>query len=233
MVATFFFDVVGLPGIATNMMTWHGVIMLFTVRPSRQESALSKGLCCFGTIGEAITVRAVAHILRLTSHGNSQRRRIPTDRHPCKSSVKEKHGCSGALGRARIFRMQNRSARILPLGGGSCLRRTRHPFTVSGQRPSQKIECVFSASPETVRREPREFNLRCSVGQWRDLAVCALCDPGAFPFVGLVFQAASRLPSSAGTKSRCARSTARRYATILRATASVARLAFPFCFSLS
>jgi hypothetical protein len=71
--------------------------------------------------------------------------------------------------------MQNRSARILPLGGGSCFRRTRHPFTVSGQRPSQKIECVFSASPETVRREPREFHLRCSVGQWRDLAVCALC----------------------------------------------------------
>ena len=55
------------------------------------------------------------------------------------------------------------------------------------RRPSQKIECVFSASPETVRREPREFHLRRSVGQWRDLAVCALCDPGAF-FVGLVFR---------------------------------------------
>src|SRR2546426_8148193 len=48
------------------------------------------------------------------------------------------------------------------------------------RRPSQKIECVFSASPETVRRGPREFHLRRSVGQWRDLAVCALCDPGAF-----------------------------------------------------
>ena len=56
------------------------------------------------------------------------------------------------------------------------------------RRPSQKIECVFSASPETVRREPREFHLRCSVGQWRDLAVCALCDPGDFLFVGLVFR---------------------------------------------
>ena len=101
------------------------------------------------------------------------------------------------------------------------------------QRPSQKIECVFSASPETVRREPREFHLRCSVGQRRDLAVCALCDPGAFSFRWPGFQAASHLPSSAVTKSRCPRSTARRYATILRATASVARLAFPFCFSLS
>src|SRR5438045_4819306 len=28
------------------------------------------------------------------------------------------------------------------------------------RRPSQKIECVFSASPETVRREPREVHLR-------------------------------------------------------------------------
>ena len=46
---------------------------------------------------------------------------------------------------------------------------------------------MFSASPETVRREPREFHLRRSVGQWRDLAVCALCD-GAFLFVGLVFR---------------------------------------------
>ena len=43
------------------------------------------------------------------------------------------------------------------------------------RRPSQKIECVFSASPETVRREPREFHLRRSVGQWRDLAVRAVC----------------------------------------------------------
>jgi len=40
------------------------------------------------------------------------------------------------------------------------------------QRPSQKIECVFSASPETVRRKPREVRLLRSVGQWQDLAVC-------------------------------------------------------------
>src|SRR5438094_5561270 len=50
----------------------------------------------------------------------------------------------------------------------SCLRRTGHPFTVSGPcGPSQKIECVFSASPETIRREPREFDLRRSVGNRR------------------------------------------------------------------
>ena len=37
------------------------------------------------------------------------------------------------------------------------LGRTRHPFAVSGsEEPSQKIEYVFSASPETIRREPRK-----------------------------------------------------------------------------
>ena len=101
---------------------------------------------------------------------------VMEDRHPCKSSVKGKHWSSGALGRARIFRART-SARI-------CLSAVVPAFAEPdihslsrAQRPSQKIECVFSASPETVRREPREFHLRCSVGQWRDLAVCALCDP--------------------------------------------------------
>ncbi len=45
--------------------------------------------------------------------------------------------------------------------------------------------------------------------------------------------AAAVLRSSAGTKSLCCRSTASRYATIFRATASVARLLFPFCLSRS
>ena len=65
----------------------------------------------------------------------------------------------------------------MPLGGGSCLRRTGHPFAVSGPGgPSQKIESGFAASPETIQREPREFDLRRSVGKWQDLAACALCD---------------------------------------------------------
>jgi hypothetical protein len=46
--------------------------------------------------------------------------------------------------------------------------------------PSQKIEFVFAASPETIRGEPREFDLRRSVGKMRDLAACALCNPVAF-----------------------------------------------------
>ncbi len=54
------------------------------------------------------------------------------------------------------------------------LGRTRHPFAVSdSEEPSQKIEFVFSASPETIRREPRECDLLRSVGNMQDLAVCA------------------------------------------------------------
>jgi len=38
--------------------------------------------------------------------------------------------------------------------------RTRHLFAASGsEEPSPKIEFVFSASPETIRREPPEFDL--------------------------------------------------------------------------
>jgi hypothetical protein len=56
------------------------------------------------------------------------------------------------------------------------LGRTRHPFAVSGsEEPSQKIEFVFSASPEAIRREPRECDLLRSVGNRQDLAVCAFC----------------------------------------------------------
>jgi hypothetical protein len=44
-----------------------------------------------------------------------------------------------------------------------------------------KIELAFSASPETTRREPLEFDLRHSVGKPQDLADCPLCDPNVFP----------------------------------------------------
>jgi hypothetical protein len=49
------------------------------------------------------------------------------------------------------------SSHLTPLGCGPCVRRTGHPFAASGPRgPSQKIELVFSASPETVSGEPKE-----------------------------------------------------------------------------
>jgi hypothetical protein len=81
------------------------------------------------------------------------------------------------------------------------LGRTRHPFAVSGlEWPSQKIEFVFSASPETIRREPRECDLLRSVGNMQDLAVCAFL---FILFISAVFYAAVVLRSSAGTKSLC------------------------------
>jgi hypothetical protein len=51
------------------------------------------------------------------------------------------------------------------------------------KRPSQKIEFVFSASLEAIRREPREITLLRSVGKQQDLAVCALCNPVCFSLI--------------------------------------------------
>src|SRR5207245_2274415 len=78
------------------------------------------------------------------------------------------HGPETVNGCPVLRRQEPPQLARVPLGGGSCLRRTGPPFTVSGPcGPSQKIECVFSASPETIRREPREFDLRRSVGNRR------------------------------------------------------------------
>jgi hypothetical protein len=84
----------------------------------------------------------------------------------------------GALRRARIGSDQDASSATVPLGFWFLPCRTRHPFAVSGSRePSQKIEFVFSASPETIRREPRELELLRPVANQRDLAVCASMNP--------------------------------------------------------
>ena len=104
-------------------------------------------------------------------------------RHPCKSLSREKTvlltRATEERARTDIFRMC--STQRVPLGSGSCFRRTGHPFAVSGSEgPSQKIEFVFSASPETFRREPPEFDLLRSVGKQQDLAACALCNPVIF-----------------------------------------------------
>src|SRR5438874_6479560 len=98
------------------------------------------------------------------------RSQFPDCRPPCKSFVKgEKDSPDARLGGARtIEAIRTRSSHVCLSAVVSCLRRTGHPFTVSGPcGPSQKIECVFSASPETIRREPREFDLRRSVGNRR------------------------------------------------------------------
>src|SRR5271168_1233176 len=84
-------------------------------------------------------------------------------------------GVPGTLTRACKSSFPGCSARTVCLSASvPALGRTRHPFAVSClEEPSQKIEFVFSASPETIRREPREGNLLRSVGNMQDLAVCA------------------------------------------------------------
>jgi hypothetical protein len=80
----------------------------------------------------------------------------------------------GALWRARIEPIRMFPSALVPLGGWFLPCRTGHPFAVSGsEEPSQKIEFVFSASPETIRREPSEFVFLRSVANRRDLAACA------------------------------------------------------------
>jgi hypothetical protein len=96
-------------------------------------------------------------------------------RHPCKSFVKLRHGCPGhAQGSVQSTVPGCFTRKVCLSASVPALGRTRHPFAVSdSEEPSQKIEFVFSASPETIRREPREFDLLRSVGKMQDLAVCA------------------------------------------------------------
>ena len=90
---------------------------------------------------------------------------------------REGTGVPGTLARACKSCYSGCSVRKICLSASvPALGRTRHPFAVSGsEEPSQKIEFVFSASPETIRREPREGDLLRSVGNRQDLAVCAFC----------------------------------------------------------
>ena len=87
-----------------------------------------------------------------------------TDIHVSLLSRKNTRG--QARSRERAILGQDLQLASVPLGFGPCLRRTGHPFAASGPRgPSQKIELVFAASPETVSGEPQEsFYLRRSLG---------------------------------------------------------------------
>ena len=108
---------------------------------------------------------------------------LPCGRPLCKSLSREKTILltRATEERAKPTPSEPTARNVCLSAGGSCLRRTRHLFAVSGPvGPSQKIEFVFSASPETIRREPRECDLLRSVGQLRDLAVCAPCNPVIF-----------------------------------------------------
>jgi len=86
---------------------------------------------------------------------------LPDCRRPWKSSVKRKREFFGrAQESARCddrdsFLRTSASRRVVP--ASPC--RTGHPFAVSSsEEPSQMIEFVFSASPETIRSEPPEFD---------------------------------------------------------------------------
>ena len=64
----------------------------------------------------------------------------------------------GALGRARVWLIRIQGCARVPHGGGS-----PHPMQdrtsigcLGSREPSQMIEFVFSASPETIRNEPPE-----------------------------------------------------------------------------
>src|SRR5947209_18087243 len=105
---------------------------------------------------------------------------------PCKSFVKRKQSTPDARVRGARKRRLGKSpsahvclSAVVPASQNRtsicCLR--------SFARPSQKIEFVFSASPETIRRRPREIALRRPVGHRQDLAACAPCNPFS-PAVG-------------------------------------------------
>src|SRR5262249_39312527 len=84
--------------------------------------------------------------------------------------------------RTNILRIYN-SQRV-PLGDSSC--RSQNRTSICCLRPggpSQKIEFVFAAGPETTRRQPREFDRLLSVGYLPALEACARCNSNIFSFL--------------------------------------------------
>src|SRR5438094_481217 len=92
--------------------------------------------------------------------GRKSERFRPVSRPPCKSlSIRKTLRPRRARESAHTKDFRVLQLAGVPLGIGSCLRRTGHPFAVLGlERPLQKIEFVFAASPETIRGEPREYD---------------------------------------------------------------------------
>ena len=115
-----------------------------------------------------------------------------SSRPPCKSLVKRKQNSPDArFGGARKILIARTPAAIVPLGGGSCLRRTGHPFVVSSSEGAvtQDYVCVHCQSRNNPRGASGVELLR-SVGHRRDLAACALFSPFPLP------QSAVMLPRS-------------------------------------
>ena len=98
------------------------------------------------------------------------KRKLPDRPLLCKS---KQHSClwraqQSAHGSIRMCRCARLACRLwFPLSS-----RTRHPFEASGSEElSPKIESVPSASPETIRSEPPEWELLRPAAQLQDLAV--------------------------------------------------------------
>jgi hypothetical protein len=80
---------------------------------------------------------------------------FPYRRHPCESSVKGEQRCPGRVRENAQCVMSG----FLVRAGASRLvvPATGHPFAASGHGGRRRrFELVFSASPETIRREPPE-----------------------------------------------------------------------------
>jgi len=105
----------------------------------------------------------------------------------CKSKSREKHRCPGRARESAPRSNQDVPLRICGLSAvGSCPKAEPyiHLRPWAPKEPSPKIEFVFSASPETIRGEPPEFDLLRTVAYLQDLPVCAPSHPDAFSFLG-------------------------------------------------
>jgi hypothetical protein len=104
---------------------------------------------------ECGTPLALSHLLEARP-GTSVSRRLP-----CKSKSRRKREVSGRARESALFAESGfRIAHECLTADGPRIRcRTGHPFAVSGSpEPSQMIEFVFAASPETIRNGPPEYS---------------------------------------------------------------------------
>ena len=140
-----------------------------------------------------------------------------------------------ALWRARCCSIRSCRCARLPLGGWF-LHSAEPDIHLLPQAPGSRRRRLSLCSLPVPKQYEVSLGsrLRRPAGDLRDLAACASVDPDVFPFFGRVLYAAAvRRNSPAGTKSVWRLSTASISATIFLATASVARLPFPRCRSFS
>ena len=111
-------------------------------------------------------------------------------RHLCKSVSSEKHTISGRAqesAQCNVIRTFPSAVFASRLMVSAHAEPDIHLLSKTPGESAQKIEFVFSASPETIRREPLEFDPLRSVGYRRDLAACASKNPDVF-VLSLVLQ---------------------------------------------